>query len=95
MPDGDEIDMAMSASSTTAGSSDTPWGCITQVVLVEEAAEVMEIHILTSLAPSIEHAILIGDHEQLRPKTQLWEMQVSFTSHALKQHYSVRLFSMS
>ena len=47
-----------------------------QVVLVEEAAEVMEVHTLAALAPSVEHVILIGDHEQLRPKAQLWEMQV-------------------
>ena len=44
-------------------------------MLVEEAAEVMEAHILASLAPSTEHLILIGDHEQLRPKVQLYEMQ--------------------
>ena len=47
-----------------------------QIVLIEEAAEVMETHILASLAPYTEHLILIGDHEQLRPKAQLWEMQV-------------------
>lgn len=46
------------------------------MVLVEEAAEVMEAQILASLAPSVEHAIFIGDHEQLRPKANLWEMQV-------------------
>lgn len=45
-------------------------------MLVEEAAEVMEADILASLAPSTEHLILIGDHEQLRPKAQLYEMQV-------------------
>jgi hypothetical protein len=50
--------------------------CFLQIVLVEEAAEVMEAHILASLAPSTEHLILIGDHEQLRPKAQLYEMQV-------------------
>lgn len=47
------------------------------MVLVEEAAEVMETQILASLAPSVEHAIFIGDHEQLRPKANLWEMQAS------------------
>ena len=50
--------------------------CALQIVLIEEAAEVMEPHILASLAPSTEHLILIGDHEQLRPKAQLYEMQV-------------------
>ena len=41
-----------------------------KVLLCEEAGEVLEAHILTALLPSIEHAILIGDHEQLRPQVQ-------------------------
>ncbi|KAF2713860.1 P-loop containing nucleoside triphosphate hydrolase protein [Pleomassaria siparia CBS 279.74] len=40
----------------------------TKVLLVEEAGEVLEAHILTALLPSVEHAILIGDHQQLRPQ---------------------------
>ena len=47
-----------------------------QVVIVEEAGEVFEAHILASLAPTTEHLILIGDHEQLRPKPQLYALQV-------------------
>ncbi|KAK6441860.1 hypothetical protein LTR95_001915, partial [Oleoguttula sp. CCFEE 5521] len=39
-----------------------------KVLIVEEAGEVLEAHLLTALLPSIEHAILIGDHKQLRPK---------------------------
>jgi superfamily I DNA and/or RNA helicase len=42
-----------------------------KVVLVEEAAEVLEAHILACLSPSNEQLILIGDHYQLRPKTQV------------------------
>jgi hypothetical protein len=38
------------------------------VVLVEEAGEILESHILTSLGPHTEQLILIGDHKQLRPK---------------------------
>ncbi|OOF93584.1 hypothetical protein ASPCADRAFT_517135 [Aspergillus carbonarius ITEM 5010] len=41
-----------------------------KVVLCEEAGEVLEAHLLTALLPSIEHAILIGDHQQLRPHIQ-------------------------
>lgn len=41
-----------------------------KVLLVEEAGEVLEAHLLTAILPSIEHAILIGDHQQLRPKVQ-------------------------
>ena len=51
-----------------------------QVVIVEEAGEVFEAHILASLAPTTEHLILIGDHEQLRPKPQLYALQASSTS---------------
>ncbi|KAJ1372778.1 hypothetical protein KIN20_035026 [Parelaphostrongylus tenuis] len=38
-----------------------------RIVLIEEASEVFEAHVLASLLPSIDHAILIGDHQQLRP----------------------------
>ena len=38
------------------------------VVLVEEAGEILEAHILTSLGPKTEQLIMIGDHKQLRPK---------------------------
>jgi len=37
------------------------------VMLVEEAGQVLEAHILGSLVPSIEHLIMIGDPLQLRP----------------------------
>jgi AAA domain len=47
------------------------------VVLVEEAGEVLESHILTSLSLAdlnnsngTKHLILIGDHKQLRPKVE-------------------------
>jgi hypothetical protein len=46
-----------------------------KVLLCEEAGEVLEAHLLTALLPSIEHAILIGDHEQLRPRTQNYGLQ--------------------
>ena len=41
-----------------------------KVVLCEEAGEVLESHLLSALLPSVEHAILIGDHLQLRPQVQ-------------------------
>ncbi|KEY72970.1 hypothetical protein S7711_04644 [Stachybotrys chartarum IBT 7711] len=46
-----------------------------KVLLCEEAGEVLEAHILTALIPSLEHAILIGDHLQLRPQIQNYELQ--------------------
>ncbi|KAE8354048.1 hypothetical protein BDV28DRAFT_96047 [Aspergillus coremiiformis] len=41
-----------------------------KVIMCEEAGEVLEAHLLTSLLPSAEHLILIGDHKQLRPQIQ-------------------------
>ncbi|MCJ1347634.1 hypothetical protein MMC31_005862 [Peltigera leucophlebia] len=46
-----------------------------KVVVVEEAGEILEAHTLTALLPSVEHAILIGDHEQLRPQINNYEFQ--------------------
>jgi len=38
------------------------------VLLVEEAGEILESHILTALGHETDQLILIGDHKQLRPK---------------------------
>lgn len=45
-----------------------------KALICEEAGEVMEAHMLTSLLPSVEHLILIGDHQQLRPQIQNYEL---------------------
>ncbi|KAI9376161.1 hypothetical protein BJX61DRAFT_531109 [Aspergillus egyptiacus] len=45
-----------------------------KVLLCEEAGEVLEAHLLTSLLPSLEHVILIGDHQQLRPQIQNYDL---------------------
>ncbi|KIH93411.1 nf-x1 finger and helicase domain containing protein [Sporothrix brasiliensis 5110] len=47
-----------------------------KVLLCEEAGEVLEAHMLTSFLPSIEHAILIGDHQQLRPQVQNYDLSI-------------------
>lgn len=39
-----------------------------KVVVCEEAGEVMEPHMLSTLLPSVQHLIQIGDHQQLRPQ---------------------------
>ncbi|XP_046375695.2 NFX1-type zinc finger-containing protein 1-like [Haliotis rufescens] len=44
------------------------------IVIVEEAAEVLEGHIITSLSPGCQHLILIGDHKQLRPNPNVYEL---------------------
>lgn len=38
-----------------------------KVVIVEEAAEILEAHVIACLTPFTQHLILIGDHLQLRP----------------------------
>ncbi|TKA27365.1 hypothetical protein B0A50_04977 [Salinomyces thailandicus] len=45
-----------------------------KVLIVEEAGEVLEAHLLTAMLPSVEHAILIGDHQQLRPRVQNYDL---------------------
>ena len=45
-----------------------------KIVIIEEAAEVMEAHIITSLSRGTKHTILIGDHKQLRPKTTVFKL---------------------
>lgn len=46
------------------------------VVMVEEAGEIQESHILTALTPSVKQLILIGDHLQLRPKINNYALTV-------------------
>ncbi|KFB36080.1 AGAP006235-PA-like protein [Anopheles sinensis] len=44
----------------------------TPIVVIEEAAEVLEAHIVSSLTQHTEQLILIGDHKQLRPTTSTY-----------------------
>ncbi|XP_066288833.1 NFX1-type zinc finger-containing protein 1-like [Branchiostoma lanceolatum] len=44
------------------------------VVIVEEAAEVLEAHIVTTLSQHCQHLILIGDHQQLRPSPTVYQL---------------------
>ena len=58
-----------------------------KVVLCEEAGEVLESHLLSALLPSVEHAILIGDHLQLRPQVQNYDL--SRENHNGGEQYSL------
>lgn len=42
-----------------------------RIILVEEAAETMEAPVTAACLPTLEHLILVGDHQQLRPHTQV------------------------
>lgn len=49
-----------------------------RIIIVEEAAEVFESHIVASLSKSCEHLILIGDHIQLRPNPAVYILAKDF-----------------
>ncbi|XP_061486653.1 NFX1-type zinc finger-containing protein 1 isoform X2 [Rhineura floridana] len=48
------------------------------VVVVEEAAEVLEAHTITTLSKACQHLILIGDHQQLRPSANVHDLAKNF-----------------
>ena len=39
-------------------------------MIVEEAAEILEGQLVAAIPPSVQHLIMIGDHQQLRPVVQ-------------------------
>ncbi|GAB1606748.1 NFX1-type zinc finger-containing protein 1-like, partial [Argonauta hians] len=45
-----------------------------RILVVEEAAEILEAHIITSLNRGCEQLILIGDHKQLQPSTNVYKL---------------------
>jgi superfamily I DNA and/or RNA helicase len=46
-------------------------------MIVEEAGQVLESHILASLVQSVQHVVMIGDPLQLRPSVNSYsEFQV-------------------
>ncbi|KAF4460762.1 NFX1-type zinc finger-containing 1 [Fusarium albosuccineum] len=44
------------------------------IILVEEAGEILEAHVITAMSPSVKQVILIGDHKQLRPKVSNYKL---------------------
>ncbi|XP_050430378.1 NFX1-type zinc finger-containing protein 1-like [Adelges cooleyi] len=48
------------------------------IVIVEEAAEVLESHVVASLTDNCKHVVLIGDHKQLRPRTATQKLVKQF-----------------
>lgn len=45
-----------------------------KIVIVEEAAEVLEAQVITTLSAGCEHLVLIGDHKQLRPSANVYRL---------------------
>ncbi|XP_048505861.1 NFX1-type zinc finger-containing protein 1-like isoform X3 [Athalia rosae] len=48
------------------------------IVLVEEAAEILEAHVVCSMTQYCQHVILIGDHKQLRPKASVYKLGTKY-----------------
>ncbi|KAI9856280.1 MAG: hypothetical protein M1824_005494 [Vezdaea acicularis] len=46
------------------------------VIIVEEAGEILESHILTAMTPQTKQLVLIGDHKQLRAKVNNYKLTV-------------------
>ncbi|KAL1648449.1 hypothetical protein SLS58_002204 [Diplodia intermedia] len=46
------------------------------IILVEEAGEILESHVITAMTPHTKQLVLIGDHQQLRPKVNNYALTV-------------------
>jgi hypothetical protein len=46
------------------------------VILVEEAGEILESHVLTAMTSNTKQLVLIGDHKQLRPKVNNYSLTI-------------------
>ncbi|KAH8689078.1 P-loop containing nucleoside triphosphate hydrolase protein [Talaromyces proteolyticus] len=46
------------------------------VIIVEEAGEILESHVLTAMTGDTKQLVLIGDHKQLRPKINNYALSV-------------------
>ncbi|CAD8127978.1 unnamed protein product [Paramecium sonneborni] len=47
-------------------------------LVVEEAGEVLESNLIAVLSKQINHLILIGDHQQLKPHMECYDLEVKF-----------------
>jgi hypothetical protein len=46
------------------------------IIIVEEAGEILESHVLTAMTDNTKQLVLIGDHKQLRPKVSNYSLTV-------------------
>jgi len=60
-----------------------------RILLLEESGEILETHVLVNLYESIDLVIMIGDHKQLRPKINNY--QLSYESNK-GYNYNISLF---
>uniref|UniRef100_A0A182MLN7 AAA+ ATPase domain-containing protein n=1 Tax=Anopheles culicifacies TaxID=139723 RepID=A0A182MLN7_9DIPT len=70
------------------------------IVIIEEAAEVLEAHIVSSLTRHTAQCILIGDHKQLRPTTSTYvlsrhyRMDLSLFERMINNRFSVAMMTV-
>ncbi|XP_051489082.1 NFX1-type zinc finger-containing protein 1 isoform X2 [Apus apus] len=60
-----------------------------QIIIVEEAAEVLEAHTITTLGKASQHLILIGDHQQHRMRPEIAQLLSPHIYQELENHPSV------
>lgn len=48
------------------------------IVIIEEASEVLESHVIASLTKKTKQLIMIGDHQQLKPLTNSYDLAKNF-----------------
>ena len=48
------------------------------ITIIEEAAEVLETHTISVLTKHTQHLIMIGDHQQLKPHIESYELEKKF-----------------
>ncbi|TKS70677.1 Zinc finger-containing protein 1 [Collichthys lucidus] len=60
-----------------------------RLVIVEEAAEVLEAHTITTLSQACQHLILIGDHQQHRMRPDIARLLTPHIYSELENHPSV------
>ncbi|KAH8703337.1 hypothetical protein BGW36DRAFT_443478 [Talaromyces proteolyticus] len=63
-----------------------------KVLICEEAAEILESHMLTALLPSIQHLIMIGDYLQLRPRISNPRLSMGYNGNGPKYNFDQSLF---
>jgi hypothetical protein len=72
------LEKSLTACTTTAAAKyqDLIKASNPEIVIVEEAGEILEAHVLAALCPTVEQLVLIGDHKQLRPKINNYALSV-------------------
>lgn len=88
----DQVDVVGITTTGLANNADLLRHLHAKVLICEEAGEVLESHILTTFLPSIQHAILIGDHLQLRPKISNQRLSVECDLDGPKYNLDKSLF---